>query len=80
MHGELETERSRGKKENAERVRSETADFVTDEAKKYTYEQRAQTARETASDIQTWRSEHKEKKKAFRECAMAHLVIIPWLT
>uniref|UniRef100_A0A7S2H432 Uncharacterized protein n=1 Tax=Haptolina brevifila TaxID=156173 RepID=A0A7S2H432_9EUKA len=61
----LKEEKQRLANEQAARVRSETADQVTDAAKRHFYEQRLKSAKETKVDQERWQKERTEEKLTF---------------
>jgi len=58
---------SKSAREQASKVRTETADEVTDNAKRVFYEQRLAAAKETRSDAARWQKERKEGEVAYQE-------------
>jgi len=54
-------------REQAEKVRSETSDDVTDSAKRIFYEQRLKSAQETKADAAKWAKDRKEEHASFQE-------------
>jgi len=64
---ELQDAHLEKQRKQAERVRHETADKVTDDAKRVFYEQRLKSAADTKSDSVRWEKERKEENTAFAE-------------
>jgi len=64
---ELKDSIAKTAREQASKVRTETADEITDNAKRVFYEQRLAAAKETRSDAARWQKERKEDLTAFQE-------------
>lgn len=59
--------RTQANKDQAEKVRKETADAVTDEAKKFMFTKRRASAESTRAQVKSWADEHSKNRTEFRQ-------------
>lgn len=67
----IKEEKQRVANEQASKIRSETADQVTDAAKRIFYEQRLQHAKQTKADQERWQKERTVEKESFDKIQQA---------